>query len=67
MIPDDSLLYTEISALSSNHQKGFLWQQMGTDIEPQSQTPVEKGSIQRSLSFLSSLSLWILMSETVDL
>lgn len=33
MIPNDILLYSYISPLTSHHQRDFLQQQMGTDEE----------------------------------
>jgi hypothetical protein len=38
MIPNDIVLYSWISALSSHHQRGFVLQQMGTDAGTHSQT-----------------------------
>lgn len=36
MIFNDVLPYSQISALSSDHQKDFIWKQMRTDVETHS-------------------------------
>lgn len=38
MILDNILLYLQINALPSSHQKGFIYQQVGVNLEIQSQT-----------------------------
>ena len=38
MSPNDVLLFSQISALASHHQRGFLLQKMGINTETHSQT-----------------------------
>lgn len=42
MIPNDILLCSYINALFSDHQRGFLHQQMGTDAENHNQALFKK-------------------------
>ena len=38
--PNDSVLYSQVCAFSSHHQRSFVWQQIGSDAETRSQKQI---------------------------
>jgi hypothetical protein len=53
-IPNDALLSSQVSGLSSHHHTGFLWQKVGTDAETNSQILVKESLNYRSIKSLHS-------------
>lgn len=41
MLPNNILLYSQMSAYSNHHQRGYRWQFVRADVETPSQTEVE--------------------------